>query len=104
MSIYIMPTDKPLLFGALTDAEKRFRMLGTPIVRTNVYEPSPYELLEMKKRGVIDVAQIVEVNNGNGDVVKVAVNGDGEIVDAKAEQNLVPLAVAAAIAFAIFGG
>lgn len=102
----IMPVGKPLPFGALTPEEQRRRMLGfPPTVKTNVYYPTLAEKLRLAQKGVADeVEKIVEQTDANGGVTKLAVNGNDEVVDVEKTNNFVPLAIAAALAFAFLGG
>lgn len=106
----IMPVNwgiqKPLPFGALTKEEQRRRMLGSPpIVSTNVYYPTLEEKMRMAQKGIADeVHKIVEQTDANGGVIKLAVNGNDEVVGVEKTNNFIPLAIAAAIAFAFLGG
>jgi hypothetical protein len=102
---------KTVPFSLLTEEQKRLRILGFPgetqpvaPMITGVYYPSPEELEKYRQRGVI-VDKVVELTNGNGEVIKAAVDENGEVVDAEKKQpNIAGLAIAAAILFAVLGG
>ena len=115
---------KTVPFSMLTDAEKRLRMMGMPTSGpaqtfprdpslphtepyvTGVYYPTPEELEKYRQRGVVTpIEKVVKISNGNGDVIKAAVDVNGDVVDAEKEQpNIAGLAIAAAILFAVLGG
>ena len=114
---------KTVPFSLLTDEQKRLRMLGMPTSGpaqvitgdpmmphtepyiTGVYYPSPEELEKYRKRGVVSpVDKVVKISNGNGEVIKAAVDSNGEVVAADKEANpLVPLAIAAGLFFLLGG-
>ena len=105
---------KTVPFSMLTDAEKRLRMLGMPTsgpaqvlppMRTNVYYPTEAELIKYRQRGIVEpIAKVVEILNDNGEVIKAAVDTNGEVVDVEKVQNFAGVAIAAAILFAVLGG
>lgn len=97
---------KPKPFSMLTDAEKRLRILGTPIMTTGVYHPTPADLERMRQKGIVrPIQKIVEKKMSNGDTVKVAVDPNGKVVDVEKKMpDWAPLAITAAIAFAVLGG
>ena len=111
----IQYASKTVPFSLLTDAEKRLRMLGmptsgpaqvqTPQMITGVYYPSPEELQKYKMRGVTEpIDKVVKISNDNGEVIKAAIDVNGDVVDAEKETNpIVPLAIAAGLFFLLGG-
>ena len=109
-----VPLTKTVPCSLLSDADKKLRMLGMPTsgpaqvlppMRTNVYYPTEIELEKYRKRGVVEpIAKVVEISNGNGEVIKAAVDTNGEVVDVEKVQNFAGVAIAAAILFAVLGG
>lgn len=102
---YIVPFEK------LTAEQKRFRLLGTPImpsitpqVITDVRRPWPDEMYQIKFGRPVRVKKIVEVTDSNG-TVKIAVDENGTVVDAE-KKGLTPLQMGmiAVGAFLLFGG
>ena len=104
---------KPMPFYMLSDAERRSRMLGTPLqaattpqVVTNVYQPTAADLWRMRANGVVSpVEKIVELTDSNG-TVKVALDENGKTVDAEKKPALTgaQMAMLAVGAFLLFGG
>ncbi len=107
-----LPWQKPKPFAALTEAEKKFRMLGNPPIRatgpqviTGVYKPRREDWLRWQERGIpTPIKKIVEVTDSNG-TVKIAVDENGTVVDAE-KKGLTPLQMGmlAVGAFLLFGG
>lgn len=78
---------------------------GVTSVVATVCRPNHAAIEEMagKFKPLPEFKKIV-TKDGNGETIEVSTDGNGEIVDVQKPMNFVPLAIAAAIAFAVLGG
>ena len=73
-------------------------------IRAMVCKPNKAAIAEMEQRGLrTKVFPTIEAKNGNGETVEITVDENDKVIGLEKKPNFVPLAIAAAIAFAIFG-
>ena len=67
-------------------------------------KPNKAAIEEMKQQGMdTKPFPVIEAKNGNGETVEITVDENDKVIGLEKKPNFVPLAIAAAIAFAIFG-
>jgi len=74
-------------------------------IRALVCKPNKAAIEEMKQRGLrTEVFPTIEAKNGNGETIEITVDENDKVIKVEKKPNFVPLAIAATIAFVLFGG
>lgn len=97
------------LYLGWDDPTPIYCMKGNPNIMTLMplgCKPNKAAIEEMKQQGMdIKPFPVIEAKNGNGETVTITIDENDKVISVdKKLDNFIPIAIAAAIAFAFLGG